>query len=187
MRREHACAHLGRQSPFLTAETAESAEFISVLGQYNLDWGDGPPLHYLLADRGGASAVVEFVRGEMRVRRNRDPWQVATHLVLSEVGAAAPDDLCPRYHEANATLTRSAGRLSSEEALALLGRISQPNTRWSTLYDLRSGAVQVALGRAYERVHAFGVGMRYAPADFSAQAGAYHYHCPANERVENGW
>ena len=31
--------------------------------QYNLDWGSGPPLHYLLADRGGASAVVEFVRG----------------------------------------------------------------------------------------------------------------------------
>ena len=31
--------------------------------QYNLDWGSGPPLHYLLVDRGGASAVVEFVRG----------------------------------------------------------------------------------------------------------------------------
>jgi len=167
--------------------------------QYNLDWGSGPPLHYLPAGRGGASAVVEFVRGlspasvlpqscrpetgssrdrvvlpfapacratartvrqgEMRMLRSRDPWQVATHLVLSEVGAAAPDDLCPRYREANATLTRSAGQLSSEEALALLGRVSQPNTRWSTLYDLRSGGVQVAMGRAYERVHEFGLPM----------------------------
>jgi len=140
------------------AQDVEQA--ISLLGQYNLDWGTGPPLHYLLADRGGASAVVEFVRGEMRVLRNRDPWQVATNFVLSEVGTAAPDDLCPRYREANATLMRSAGQLSSEEALALLGRISQPNTRWSTLYDLRCGAVQVALGRAYERVHGFGLGMR---------------------------
>ena len=96
----------------------------------------------------------------MRVLRNHDPWQVATNFVLSEVGAAAPDDLCPRYREANATLTRSAGQLSSEEAMALLGRASQPNTRWSTLYDQRSGAVEVALGRAYERVHAFGLGMR---------------------------
>jgi hypothetical protein len=57
-------------------------------------------------------------------------------------------------------LTRSAGQLTSGEALALLGRVSQPNTRWSTLYDLRSGAVQVALGRVYERVHGFGLGMR---------------------------
>jgi len=155
--------------------------------QYNLDWGGGPPLHYLLADRGGASAVVEFVQGvspasvlprscrpetgssrdrvgvrqgEMRVLRNRDPWQVATNFLLSEVGAAAPDDLCARYREANATLTRTAGQLSSEQAMALLGRVSQPHTRWSTLYDLRTGAVQVAMGRAYERVHAFGVGTR---------------------------
>lgn len=100
------------------------------------------------------------MRAEMRVLRNHDLWQVATNSILSEVSAAAPDDLCPRYHEANATLTCSAGQLSSKKALALLGRVSQPGTRWSTLYDLRSGAVQVALGRAYERVHGFGLGIR---------------------------
>ena len=133
---------------------------LMLLGQYNIDFGDGPPLHYLLADRGGASAVVEFVRSEMRVLRNRDAWQVATNFLLSEVGAAAPDDLGARYREANATLTRTAGRLSSEEAMALLGRVSQPITRWSTLYDLRTGAVRVAMGRSYERVHAFELGMR---------------------------
>lgn len=38
-------------------------------------------------------------------------------------------------------------------------RADQPSTRWSALYDLRSGAVRVALGRAYERVHGFGLGM----------------------------
>ena len=117
---------------------------LMLLGQYNIDFGDGPPLHYLLADRGGASAVVEFVQGvspvgvrqgEMRVLRNRDAWQVATNFLLSEVGAAAPDDLCPRYREANATLTRTGGRLSSEQAMALLGRVSQPITRWSVVYD----------------------------------------------------
>jgi len=140
------------------AQDVEQA--ISLLGQYNLDFGDGPPLHYLLADRGGSSAVVEFVRREMRVLRNRDPWQVATNFLLSEVGAASPDDLCPRYREAKATLTRTAGQLSPEEAMALLGRVSQTITRWSALYDLRSGAVQVAMGRAYDSVHAFGLGMR---------------------------
>ncbi len=218
-------------------QAGDVEQAISLLGQYNLEWGGGPPLHYLLSDR-GASAVVEFVRGKMRVLRNTDldertstnsveahttrrqdgtksragldettstnsveahttrrqdgtrsragldettstnsveahttrrqdgtksragRWQVATNFLLSEVGAASPDDLCPRYREANATLTRTAGQLSSDEAMALLGRVSQDNTQWSALYDLRSGDVKVAMGRAYGRVHEFGLGMR---------------------------
>ena len=55
----------------LLLDKAQSVdEALSLLGAYNIDWGSGPPLHYLIADARGSSAVVEFVDGEMKVLRN---------------------------------------------------------------------------------------------------------------------
>jgi penicillin V acylase-like amidase (Ntn superfamily) len=45
---------------------------------------DGPALHYLVADASGASAVVEYVHGRVRVLpRGRRPYQAMTNFVLS--------------------------------------------------------------------------------------------------------
>jgi len=40
-------------------------EAVAILQNYNVDVESGPPLHYLIADPSGCSALVEFYEGEM--------------------------------------------------------------------------------------------------------------------------
>ena len=66
-------------------------EAVAVFTRHNLDFAGGPPLHYLLADATGASAVVEFVDGELRVERGTGGWQALTNVpVVGVRRAAAP-------------------------------------------------------------------------------------------------
>jgi hypothetical protein len=132
-------------------------EAVALMGQYNVDWGGGPALHYLLADSSGHSAVVEFVGGEMRVLRNTDDWQVSTNFVISETPAPS----CWRYAKASAALNDAGGRMSVDEAMAVLAGVAQGGdypTIWSTVYNLTSGEVRVVMGRKYGKVHTFRIG-----------------------------
>ncbi|MDQ3543460.1 MAG: carcinine hydrolase/isopenicillin-N N-acyltransferase family protein [Actinomycetota bacterium] len=67
------------------AATVEEA--IGVLEQYNLDFTRAPALQYLIADAGGASAVVEFVDGEMVVIRAATSWQALTNFRQANASA----------------------------------------------------------------------------------------------------
>jgi choloylglycine hydrolase len=130
-------------------------EALAIFTQCNIDWGGGPPLHYLVADAKGQSAVVEFVGGDMRVLRNLQPWQVATNFVLSEAQPQGADSECWRYNRAYQVLQGSGGYLSMGEAMSLLQSVSQANTVWSTVYGIGEDQVQVAMGGAYDRVYSF--------------------------------
>ncbi len=134
-------------------------EALWLLQQYNVDWGSGPPLHYLLADR-ERSVVIEYASRQRRAMFNTDAWQVSTNFLISEVCESKPDDLCERYREANAALAQAQGRLSSAAAMALLSRVSQPITQWSAVYELGTGTVRVAMGREYGEVQEFELGMK---------------------------
>ncbi len=48
------------------AATIEEA--VEIIKTYNIDWGSGPALHYLVAEASGSSALVEFSKGEIVVR-----------------------------------------------------------------------------------------------------------------------
>jgi len=145
----------------LLLDRAQSVdEALSLLEAYNIDWGSGPPLHYLIADSGGDSAVVEFVDGEMKVLRNEQPWQVATNFVLSGHSPASALRQCDRYAAARETLERAQGQMSQEEAMALLKVVSQPNTIWSIVYDMESGQIAVAMSHDYAQTHYFKLGMK---------------------------
>ena len=50
-------------------------EAIAILTQHNIAWEGGPPLHYLVADRSGRAALVEFHGG--RDRRAAQRWPLA--------------------------------------------------------------------------------------------------------------
>ncbi|UCC75740.1 MAG: linear amide C-N hydrolase, partial [Anaerolineales bacterium] len=129
-------------------------EAIALLHNYNV-YFHGPPLHYLLADASGHSAVVEFVDGDMRVLRNRQPWQVSTNFVVSEAQPQGSDSECWRYNRVYEELKGVEGGLSDEEAVALLKSVSQGNTIWSLVYNLSSGDVRVAMAQKYDQVHLF--------------------------------
>jgi hypothetical protein len=135
-------------------------EAISLLGGYNINWGGGPPLHYLVADLSGDSAVIEFVGGVMKVLRSEEPWQVSTNFVISGEDPGQARSLCWRYARASERLEWAAGRISRQEAMELLEDVSQDLTMWSVVYDMTDGDVSVAMGRDYDQIHEFALSMQ---------------------------
>jgi hypothetical protein len=138
---------------------ATVAEALTLIGRYNLDFDGGPALHYLLADASGASAVVEFVAGRMRVVPGVRPWQALTNIRLADVDEAARRT-DRRYGTVAATLTRAGGRLEWRGAMALLRDVAQPHTRWSVTYELTTGSVHLVAGQRWEQVYDFRLPMR---------------------------
>ncbi|KAB1902977.1 carcinine hydrolase/isopenicillin-N N-acyltransferase family protein [Micromonospora tulbaghiae] len=117
-------------------------EAVAVFRRYNLDFDGGPPLHYLLADATGASAVVEFVDGKLTVDRRQGPWQALTN--VPAVGV--PDRELRQDHRYGVLakeLDRTGGVVDAAGALRLLNAVRQSHTRWSVTYGLRSGEVRV--------------------------------------------
>jgi hypothetical protein len=133
-------------------------EAVELMGQYNIDFSGGPPLHYLLADRSGHSVVVEYSRGEMQVLPAQDPWQVATNFIIDEQNLVQQQQTCTRFSTAYSLLAEHSGQLDRAEAMRLLGSIAQPNTMWSVVYNLDNGQVDLAMGRDYRYVRQFQVG-----------------------------
>ena len=138
-------------------------EAISLLGDYNIEFGGGPPLHYLVSDSSGNSAVVEFMDGEVSVIRNSEPWQVATNFVISGTVAENRGTICSRYRRAYEALEQANGNISPDEAMTVLEDVSQSGalpTIWSIVYYMTSGDIEIVVGRQYHQVHQFKLEMR---------------------------
>lgn len=134
---------------------ADVDEAISLLRGYNIDFSGGPPLHYLVADSSGNSAIVEFLEGEMMVIRSEKPWQVSTNFIVSEERPEGASSPCGRYNAAYEALEQANGNTSPEEAMAILENTSQSgtsHTMWSIVYDMTSGGTRVVMGRKYDEV-----------------------------------
>jgi len=134
---------------------ASTREAISLIRQYNVRM-EAPPIHYLIADSSGHSAIIEFVDGQMHVIENEIPWQVTTNFIITDWDnpIEAP---CWRYQSACSTLGSTSGILSENGAWSLLEGTSVTSTRWSALFNLKTGQLQVAMGRAYHNPHLFSV------------------------------
>ena len=138
-------------------------EAAALIGDYNIDFGSGPDLHYMVADASGRSAVIEFIDGEVAVLENTQPWQAATNFTIATADEADLPYLCPRYATVTQTLSDSDGLLTEEAAMSLLGRVSASGggapTMWSVVYNLTSGDIRIVVGRDYETVHDFSLRM----------------------------
>ena len=136
-------------------------EAVAVLGQYNIDWEGGPPLHYLVADRSGHAALVEFHGGRIVVLPNTNPWHAATNFTRSAVMGDAAGQ-CQRYDTLVGRLTDAGGALNPRVALDLLRDVAQTEsaTQWSVVYAMSTGQVDVVMGRAYDRAHSFRLGQK---------------------------
>ncbi|UCC64412.1 MAG: hypothetical protein JSV36_04970 [Anaerolineae bacterium] len=60
---------------------------------------------------------------------------------------------CWRHDKIHGQLTETGGRVATQDAMDLLGQVSQEVTQWSVLYGMSTGQVSVAMGRQYEDVH----------------------------------
>jgi hypothetical protein len=143
----------------LMREVLESSatveEAISLLEGINPVSQGGPNMHYLLADRTPAAALVEYVNGAMHVFRSSadTPWQLGTNfpVVLTD---GRPEGRCWRYDRIGRTLSDQGGDLSSLDAMALLRGVSTPITQWSIVYDLAELTAYVVVNRDYGNVFA---------------------------------
>lgn len=132
---------------------ANVTEAISIFESSNVRTTAGPPIHYLLADRSGSTAVVEFYEGELAVLWSEVPWHLATNFLCADQWPSVFGQ-CPRYDRLAERLEETGGVLSWLQGLDLLREVSQPGlTQWSIIYDLAAGQVYVTVGRDYEVIH----------------------------------
>ncbi len=128
-------------------------EAILLIQDFNVDFDD-IPVHYMIADKGGHSAVIEYIDGEPLVIRNEQAWQVSTNFLITE----APVTSCWRYNLLEDALQHSNGILDGATGMGLLERVSQHgdfSTRWSTVYDLTHNKLQVVIGGDFNEIYKF--------------------------------
>ncbi len=135
-------------------QAATVAEAVGIFRTYNIDWGGGPPVHYLIADASGKAVLVEFTATEMLVIPNTQPWHLATNFQVSETGEH-PQDQCWRYDLVSQALNSAGGSLAPQDALDILQSVSQPNTQWSIVYSISQRKIGVVMGRNYMNEHVF--------------------------------
>ncbi|MFC7614568.1 carcinine hydrolase/isopenicillin-N N-acyltransferase family protein [Actinokineospora soli] len=138
------------------AATVEEA--IKVFNEYTVDFTDSPPLHYLIADAAGNSAILEFVDGELQVSRDSSPWQA---MVNYRWFGSTPEEQQAdhRYNALSSTLTSVGGKLDTRAAMSLLADVQQGHTQWSIVYGQRTGKVTLTTGKRYDTVHEFSLAM----------------------------
>jgi len=134
------------------ARTVDQA--IDIMKSYNIDFDGGPPIHYLMADVTGKSALVEYFNGEMQILYNEQPWHLTTNFLRSSVDDPK-DGNCWRYNKITAQLTETNGQIDAEDAIQLLADVAQNNTQWSIIYQMSSGQTSVAMGQGYKNIHQF--------------------------------
>jgi hypothetical protein len=126
---------------------------IGILSSFNINFGNGPALHYLVADSTGEAILVEFFQGQMHLIPNDKPWHLATNFLLS--AANDSQGQCWRYDKISNQLSRYGGKLSPQSSLDLLSSVSQPETQWSILYYLNNRVIEVVMGRQFDNSYWF--------------------------------
>jgi hypothetical protein len=135
----------------LLDKAATLEEALALMGKYQVVFEGGPPIHYFVADRSGASAVVEYFKGQFRVFRAERPWQVSTNFIFAKTPEVVRPALCWRYGRAADRLSKTDGRLDATGVFGLLEAVSEPSTGWSSSYDLTRTRLELALGRRYAK------------------------------------
>lgn len=136
----------------LVLDTARNVdEALDIFKQYTLEWGRGPALHYLLADRSGRSFLLEFWQGELVVIENDGEWQAATNF-LQSANNEEISGICPRFDTIRERMNQTGGKISPQEAMQILESVSQANTQWSVVYGMSDGSIRIVMGRAYEQI-----------------------------------
>lgn len=129
-------------------------EALTLIRQYNIDFAD-VCVHFHIADVSGNSAVVEYMDDGISIIRGEQNWQVSTNYLFSE--PVQPE--CWRYKKASASLAKEKGDITENQAMSILQGTSQDTTTWSIVYNLSTGRIRLALGKDYNQIHTFELGI----------------------------
>jgi predicted choloylglycine hydrolase len=98
-------------------------------------------VHYLIADRTGQSAIVEFLGNDVKVVRPENDYQVMTNSYH-----CLDDHLaCWRYQTAARMIKDGYGEIDDDYVKRIPQSVRQANTQWSVIYRSESGKVLISL------------------------------------------
>lgn len=148
-------------------QSANVDEAIEMLLQLPIAFVNASPdeviTHILLADRSGASAVVEFLPEGIVVSRTDAPYQVMTN---SHWAGPADQPNCQRYQTAVEELESSNGTVDEKRMMEVMSSI-QGSTQWTVIYDLEELSLELTLPESGFPNH-----YRLSLADFIGQMNA---------------
>jgi len=149
---------------FVLEHSADVEEAIAMLRSIPITFVNGSPesliTHILLADRSGASAVVEFLPEGVVVSRTDTPYQVMTN---SHWAGPSDQPNCWRYQTAIEGLEEARGKIDMEGLMTVMSSI-HGSTQWTIVYDLEDLSLALALpGDDFSTHYAFSL------ADFIAR------------------
>lgn len=132
-------------------------EAITLMNGYNVSFEYGSPVHFLIADKSGASAIIEFIDNDIKVIRNTEKWQVCTNFII--YGTDAPENVsCWRYNTAYSALKECNGNVSADKTMDIMKLVSQGGTyktMWSIVYDFNTLKTAVVTDRDYSKKYIF--------------------------------
>ncbi|WMJ23003.1 linear amide C-N hydrolase [Paludicola sp. MB14-C6] len=141
--------------PRLILNQAKNVEEAIQLAQnYNL-FHIVSPIHYMVADVTGNSAVIEFVNGEMVVTKKNCNYQVVTNFTLynNPLHNGFGKD---RYENIEHELVKRNGVISENDALELLKKNVIPgDEQWSAVYNLNKRNVLISFCKEYDAVYRY--------------------------------
>jgi predicted choloylglycine hydrolase len=148
-------------------QSANVEEAIDMLRQLPIAFVNSSPdeviSHVLLADRSGASAVVEFLPEGIVVSRTDTPYQVMTN---SHWAGPADQPNCQRYQTAVEELEGSDRAVDDDRMMEVMSSI-QASTQWTVVYDLEELSLELTLpGSSFPHRY------RLSLTDFVAQMNA---------------
>ncbi len=134
------------------AKTVDEA--VEYMKNYDLFY-DVAPLHYIVADASGDTAVIEFVNGQMITLKNDKNYQVVTNFTL--YNNPTKDGFGKdRYENMEYELQKCGGIITEQEALELLKKNVIPgDEQWSAIYNLTKRRMRVTFSSNYELVHEY--------------------------------
>ena len=129
-------------------------ETVALWNNYNVYFPTGPPLHYLVGDALGNSAIIEFTDGAMQVITTQNSWQVSTNFLL--YGSTPTDQSnCWRFVLAEGVMEENNGQLTTQEAMNLLEDVAQEwstgATQWSNVYNMNTKEISIVVNMKYRR------------------------------------
>jgi hypothetical protein len=146
----------------ILAKCSTVDEALDVFERYNLL--TLAHVKFLIADRAGDSAIVEWSRGELRVVRRGDArHQVSTNFVTSDF--AADETPCDRYRIADRLLTEADDAVTVATLRGMLSAAHmefQTPTVLSSICDLVTGDIHVYYFHDFEQVATFNLARELA-------------------------
>jgi penicillin V acylase-like amidase (Ntn superfamily) len=112
------------------------------------------PLHFLVADRDGNAATIEYLDGQLVTHQKsalpfpvlaNSSYQDSLNYLKTNQSVSGPSSL-DRFATASSMIgeyKRSKNSNPIDYAFEVLGKVAQPNTQWKVVYDLKNAAIHI--------------------------------------------